>query len=147
MRSVAVSLTIVCALAVLSRPVAAQAMVEAASASGAASGAAGGLKALSDTVNAALSGADGSLKAAAATEVVHPSQPAKTAAPPAQPKTHFEDPREIQAGISDQELIRRFGPPSLKISGEGSITLTYVTKSGSIHLESADGKIVRVDKP
>ena len=147
MRSVAVSLTIVCALAGFSRPAAAQAMVEAAAASGAASGAASALKALSGTVNAALSRTDDSLKAAAATSVEHVSEPAKTTAPPTQPNTHYEDPRQIQAGITDQELIRRFGPPALKISVEDSITLTYVTKSGSIHLESANGKIVRVDKP
>ena len=146
------------ALGVCGTPAFGQAMVEAAGASSAASGSAGALKALGDTIKGAFGGADGTLKSAGSTTVVHtfePSSPAgrsRTGAKngaPAAPKPVYEDPLKIQAGISYDDLMHRFGPPAMRWMEEsGETKVTYITKSGPIQLEfAADGKVSSVGKP
>jgi hypothetical protein len=144
---------VACVLLVCGSPAFGQAMVEAAGAASAASGSAGALKAVSDTVNATLGNLDSTLKAPSATTVVHTDSDAKTGKaaayqkPPAA-KPVYEDPQQIQAGIASDELTRRFGPPALSwIDDDGFTKLTYLTKAGAIQLELAAGKIVSVKKP
>jgi len=158
-RSAAVVLGLL-ALGVCETPAFGQAMVEAAGAASAASGSAGALKALGDTIKGSLGSADSTLQSA--TTVVHTSDPvpaaksqskagAKSGAAvtPPPPKPVYEDPRQIQAGIAYEDLMRRFGPPAMRWTDEaGSTKLTYLTKAGPIQLEfAADGKVSSVEKP
>jgi hypothetical protein len=72
-----------------------------------------------------------------------PANPADTASA----ATKFEDPGGIDAGLSYADVVRRFGPPNLEISGETGKTLTYSTKSGSFHVDVEDDKVTSVRKP
>jgi hypothetical protein len=161
MRSAAVVFGLL-ALGLCETPAFGQAMVEAAGASSAASGSAGALKALGDTIKGTLGGADNTLKATSTTTVVHTSEPAtptrsksKTGAKngvapaaPAAPKPVYEDPQQIQTGISYEDVMHRFGPPAMSWTEEsGATKLTYLTKAGPIQLEFADGKVSSVGKP
>ena len=65
-----------------------------------------------------------------------------TAAPP----VNYEDPGKIEEGITYAELIRRFGPPSMQITGEdGGRTLTYLGKGDHAELVVKDGKVGSVE--
>ena len=73
---------------------------------------------------------------------------AGTAAAPAGAATaKWEDPAGIEAGLSYADLVKRFGPPSLEISGETGKTLTYTSKAGSYHVDIADEKVAEVRRP
>jgi hypothetical protein len=86
----------------------------------------------------------------AAARVVEPASAAAgepesvgTPAPvPAVPARIYEDPRGIQAGMANDELIRRFGPPTLEVTGaSGGRLLTYSGKNGIIQLELRNEKV------
>jgi hypothetical protein len=72
------------------------------------------------------------------------SHTAHAAAPPA-PK--WEDPSGIQAGLSYAELVRRFGPPALEISGETGRSLTYAGKDGTFRLDVVGDQVTSIRKP
>jgi hypothetical protein len=78
---------------------------------------------------------------------------AKTTAAPApapapKPAPNYEDPKQIQAGMTYDEVIRRFGPPALEItSGPGASSLNYSSKEGAVQVEMQDGKVASVEKP
>ncbi len=73
------------------------------------------------------------------------SKPADPLAPPA-PK--YEDPAQIQVAISYDELLRRFGPPSMEITTETTARkLLYMAPAGSIHVEVVDGIVTVAPKP
>ncbi len=59
----------------------------------------------------------------------------------------WEDPGAITAGLSYTELLRRFGPPSLEITGETGRTLTYSAKGGAFHVRVEDDRVASVRKP
>lgn len=62
------------------------------------------------------------------------------------PAVHYEDPANIQTGMSYAELTHRFGPPSLTITGDdGTRMLTYMSKSAHAELVLKAGKVASVD--
>ena len=63
------------------------------------------------------------------------------------PVATWEDPNGIEPGLSYADLVRRFGPPALEITGETGKSLTYTAKGAMIQLEVLDGKVTSVDKP
>ena len=87
------------------------------------------------------------------TQAKRSTLPAKVATPDATsatPSTHapppapvYEDARQIQAGIAYDELVRRFGPPSMSVTTEsGANTLWYSSRDGNYQVEVQDGKVV-----
>ena len=64
-------------------------------------------------------------------------------APSAPSRTIYEDPRQIQAGIGYDELVRRFGQPSMSATtGPGTSTLCYSRGETSYQVELKDKKVV-----
>jgi hypothetical protein len=62
---------------------------------------------------------------------------------PAPPAPVYEDARQIQPGIGYDELIRRFGPPTVSITtGPGKSTLLYSGEGSSYRVEIEGGKVV-----
>ncbi|HWB85839.1 MAG TPA: hypothetical protein VG675_16980 [Bryobacteraceae bacterium] len=58
----------------------------------------------------------------------------------------YEDASSIRAGMTYEELTKRFGPPSMSVtSGPGRKTLRYSGKRGQTELELQDGKVVSVN--
>ncbi len=112
-------------------------------------------------IGKAMSGLAGSLdKAVKAGQQASDGQPvaatntkttAKTMSPSAHtsppPVQNWEDPSGIQTGLSYGELVRRFGPPALEISGEMGRFLTYSGKNRAFQLEVQDGKVTSVLAP
>ncbi|HEV3200564.1 MAG TPA: hypothetical protein VGZ73_21830 [Bryobacteraceae bacterium] len=85
-----------------------------------------------------------------ASSVIEPAQTgagkqATVNAPPPAPAKIYEDPRGIQAGMANDELIRRFGPPTIEVTGaSGGRILTYSGKNAMIQLELRNQKVVLV---
>lgn len=77
------------------------------------------------------------------------TEPAKRASAkrPA-PKPHvpvFEDPRKIPTGIQYVEMVRRFGPPSMKVvDGPARTTFSYSKLKTQVQVEVQNGKVVSV---
>jgi hypothetical protein len=71
--------------------------------------------------------------------------PASTMKTPA--ATKWEDPGGIETGLGYAELVRRFGPPAMQITGETGTSLTYAGKAGLFQLEVRDGKVASLEKP
>ena len=65
---------------------------------------------------------------------------------PAPPAPVYEDPQQIRAGIGYDEMVRRFGPPSMSITtGPGASTLRYSTNHGSDYqVDVEDGRVIAV---
>ena len=59
----------------------------------------------------------------------------------------WEDPSGIETGLSYAELVRRFGPPALEISGEDGRSLTYMSKAGAFRVAVSDDQVTGVRKP
>jgi hypothetical protein len=77
----------------------------------------------------------------AAAELV-PAMQGATQPPPA-PVPVYEDPQKIEAGIAYDELVRRFGPPSMSITtGPGRTMLLYSREETSYQIEVEGGKVV-----
>ena len=73
------------------------------------------------------------------------SSPAPHATPAVAAK--WEDPSGIEKGLSYQELLRRFGPPAMEITGETGKSIVYSGKGGTFHLEVEDDKVTSIRKP
>jgi hypothetical protein len=57
----------------------------------------------------------------------------------------FEDPRQIPAGIDYNEMVRRFGPPSMKITDSPSrTTFSYARLGTQVQVELQNGKVTSV---
>jgi len=75
-----------------------------------------------------------------------PARPQKAAVEP-EPEVTFEDPSGIQEGMEYAEIVRRFGPPSLKLtSGPGEETLSYARNNRNVGVTMHDGKVSSVQK-
>lgn len=72
-----------------------------------------------------------------------PLAPANLSSPPA---ASWEDPSGIKPGLSYTELLRRFGPPTLEITGEAGKSLTYFGNSGAFQLDVRDEKVTSIEK-
>ena len=58
------------------------------------------------------------------------------------PAPVYEDPRLIQAGMEYDEMVRRFGPPSMMVTAApGVSTLWYSGRETSYQVEVKDGKV------
>jgi len=67
---------------------------------------------------------------------------------PAKPAPTFEDAIHIEQGMTYEDMLRHFGPPSLQITDEqGASWLDYASKSGSVRVELQDGKVSSVELP
>ena len=65
--------------------------------------------------------------------------------PAAQPTPSYEDPRQIQAGIGYDEIIRRFGPPSMaSTTAPGRTTLWYARRDANYQVEVEEGKVTSI---
>ena len=67
----------------------------------------------------------------------------------AEPKAEvsFEDPSTIAQGLEYEELVRRFGPPSLQLTtGPTDATLSYVRNQKSVGVIMHNGKVASVRK-
>jgi hypothetical protein len=70
-------------------------------------------------------------------------KPASKAASTAVPM--YEDPRHIEAGIGYEELVRRFGSPSMEVTTRpGGRTLSYATRKGTVAVDVEGEKVVSV---
>ena len=61
--------------------------------------------------------------------------------------THWEDPKGIATGLSYGDLVRRFGPPAMEITGDGARSLTYPGPSGGYQIELRGEKVASIVKP
>jgi hypothetical protein len=65
---------------------------------------------------------------------------------PAAPAKTYEPIKNAETGLAYEELIERFGPPSLEIAaGPGVKKLTYSGKEGTTRIEVKDGKVSTID--
>ena len=68
-------------------------------------------------------------------------EPAATP-PPAAPAPVYEDPRSIRTGMDYDEMVRRFGPPSMMVTAAPGVnTLWYSSRETSYQVEVKDGKV------
>jgi hypothetical protein len=55
----------------------------------------------------------------------------------------YEDPRHIETGIGYEELVRRFGPPSMEVTTRPDRrTLSYAAREGAVTVDLEDEKVV-----
>jgi hypothetical protein len=117
----------------------------------------GAARAATSTAPAAGLGKSMSGLAGALDKALKPGQPAAETRPAAKTSpepeakpaaaTKWEDPGGIETGLSYTELVRRFGPPALEISGEAGRSLTYMGKSGTFHVAVENDQVTGVRKP
>jgi hypothetical protein len=69
----------------------------------------------------------------------------KTTSYPASSTVVYENPQQIPVGVGYEELVRRFGPPSMSIStGAGRTTLSYLGHDGAVEVELDGGRVITV---
>lgn len=146
-------------LAVLPVHLAGQAMVEHAVISGATATAAASAKGAAGSISGALKKLDGTFdkasdkaakKPASATVTATASVAALQPAAPAKPAKIYEDPKEIKTGLTDVELLRRFGDPAMRITGDGGDETFYYSQKGGLEtaqVRVSGGRVVAVDLP
>lgn len=84
-------------------------------------------------------------RGAGSTAATEPGPDAASAPPPqvAPRASVYEDASQIQPGIGYDELIRRFGPPSMAITtGPGKSSLLYSGGGGSYQVDVENGKVI-----
>jgi hypothetical protein len=63
------------------------------------------------------------------------------------PDVSFEDPSGIEQGMESSEVVRRFGPPALRLTtAPGEETLCYSKKSLSVDVTVRNGKVTAIQK-
>ena len=142
-------------LAALPVSLAAQAMVEHAAISGGTAAAAGSAKSATGAIGGVMQNLAGRLdtagkKSQPAAAPVKSRAAARKAPLAPQPAKTYEDPAEIKAGISDTELLRRFGDPAMRITGEtGDQTWYYARKDGRglAQVRISGGQVLSLDPP
>jgi hypothetical protein len=134
----------------------AQAMVEnalgagrAATTTAPAAGVGKSVNGLAGAVDSLLKAAPGAASSSApAVQNVHGTSTRGTVLPAPRPGAKYEDPVKIEAGMAYEDVLRRFGPPSLQFTdGPDSISLNYRSKQGPVRVEMEAGKVSAVDKP
>ena len=121
----------------------AQAMVETAVSAGASAGAASGMAKAGKAIAGAMEGASKTLGEAAASETKTVSLPAVKK--DAKPERTYESPDAIREGMGYGELVQRFGPPSLQLTGaDGGLMLSYVRKGASREVTVREGRVATV---
>ena len=80
--------------------------------------------------------------AANTTAVIEKDTPAVIPPPPS-----FEDAAQIEKGIGYEELLRRFGPPAIKIAtGSDAQTMSYASNGSVVQVEVQGGTVISVAK-
>jgi len=106
---------------------------------------------LAGALEGALKGVQGAAanpSGAAASETARPTTAVGTGIPAAKPGSNFEDPLQIAAGMTYEEVLRRFGPPRMQFTdGPGTSSLAYSSKDGGVQVAMRDGKVASVAKP
>jgi len=108
-------------------------------------------KGLGKSIAGALGSLDKTLKAGQtpgqpAAEVITVRSSAKADAKA--PAKNYEDIARAEVGLAYDELVERFGPPSLEVAGAGETrNLTYSGKSGSTRIEVQEGKVAAIHTP
>jgi hypothetical protein len=128
-----------------------QVIIEHAAISGGAATVAGSAKNAANAIGAALKRFDGTLDSAgmkgqSATARAGSAEPQPADA--AKPAKLYEDPVAIKTGMSDLELLRRFGEPSMRITGDsGEQTLYYARQDGGglAQVRVSGGQVLSVD--
>ena len=130
-----------------------QGMVESAAAAGAAATAtapsrnvAKSVSGLADKLNEVLQGAADQSSDGAARQAARSTTTKGTALPAPKPAAKVEDPMGIEAGMTDEEVLRRFGPPNLQVTGDDGKSFLYSGKSGKVRVQIQDGKVLSVEK-
>lgn len=78
---------------------------------------------------------------------VFPPDTLPALAPESKAEPAFEDPSGIEKGMEYADLVRRFGPPSLKLTtGPGDETLSYAKRNASVNVTVRNGKVTAVRK-
>ena len=81
-----------------------------------------------------------------AVEVITVSTSSKVAPPV--PAKNYEDIARAEVGLAYDDLVERFGPPSLEVAGSGETRkLTYAGKAGSTQIEVKEGKVSAINAP
>jgi hypothetical protein len=122
-----------------------QAMVEAGLGAARAATSTAGAKEAGKSIAGAFANLDKALKPAAQAQSDTTIVPAagKVSAPEA-PKKTYEDIAKAKTGLSYEELVDRFGPPAMEVTGQsGGKTMTY-GKNGSTRIEIEDGKVASI---
>ena len=70
-----------------------------------------------------------------------------TASASPEPPPNWEDPSGVEAGLGYEELVRRFGPPTMAITNSAGRSLTYQGKDGVFLVEVRDGVVAAIVKP
>jgi len=71
--------------------------------------------------------------------------PTPASTPPQVPAVTYEDPAGIKEGMDYAEVLRRFGPPSMKLATTAEEqTLCYSGADGNVDAQLREGKIVSV---
>jgi hypothetical protein len=73
--------------------------------------------------------------------------PSTTASASPEPPPNWEDPSGVEPGLGYEELVRRFGPPTMGITNSAGRSLTYRGKEGVFQVEVRDGVVAAIDKP
>jgi hypothetical protein len=68
------------------------------------------------------------------------------AGPAPKPDVTFEDPSGIQEGMEYADVMKRFGPPSLLMSGPDQETLCYSQNDKNVDVTVRNGKVMSVQK-
>ncbi|MEO8368193.1 MAG: hypothetical protein ABI806_03265 [Candidatus Solibacter sp.] len=76
-----------------------------------------------------------------------PEPAAKAPSTPAAPPPTWEDAVAIESGLAYDDLVRRFGPPTMSISNTTGKSLTYRGKDGWFQVEVLDGAVATVARP
>ena len=108
-----------------------------------------------DSLNRTLQNSEGS-KPATPSATPGPHRAKKAAIVKTQPQTDvaepkvdvsYEDPSGIQQGMEYDEIVGRFGPPSLKLTtGPGEEILYYTKKDLKVDTTMRNGKVTAVQK-
>jgi hypothetical protein len=107
---------------------------------------------LGDAVHRALDGkgdpAAAGNSSAPQKETVRPTTTRGAGLPAPNASTVLEDPLEIREGMTSEEVLRRFGPPNLRITdGPDTSSLLYSGKEGRVRVLIENGKVSSVEKP
>ena len=104
--------------------------------------------AVQGALNGSAAAAASANSSAPASETVRRTTARGTNLPAPKATAALEDPLEIREGMTSEEVLRRFGPPSLRITdGPDSSSLLYTGKNGRVRVLMQDGKVSSVEKP
>jgi hypothetical protein len=95
--------------------------------------------------DSALSNSKQSVRSKQSASPLKKSPAAARVAPAKHPARLYEDPRKIEAGLAYDEILSRFGPPSMSATAApGRTTLWYSRRDGNYQIEMEEGKVTSI---